>query len=171
MKIRPIQEGNARLSVRGIEVASLMSQHLSVQVKLKRDKCPCCTQSVASERGTLHYSLVFSGLLALSSWGASPSIVFLDDPFLQALGLVEEKQSKQDHWYQHKGAQNHQPHIAAVGKRRCRRLLRRDHVGQVQHVAQCPACIAAANLKWRGAESEMEGARAVSSLWKMGKAV
>lgn len=80
MKIRPIQEGNARLSVLGREVASLVSQHLSVQVRVKRDKCPCCTQSVASERGTLRYSLVFSGLLALSSWGPSPSIALPRQP-------------------------------------------------------------------------------------------
>lgn len=132
------------------EVASLMSQHLSVQVRVRRNKCPCCTQSVASVRGALQDSLLCGGLLALSGGGdvaPFPPVLFLNNPLLQALGLVEEKPGKQEHGRQHKAAQHHQPHVAAMGKRGHSGLLCRDHVGQVQHVAKGPACITAANLK------------------------
>lgn len=60
---------------------------------------------------------------------------------------MEEKPGKQEHGPQHEGAHHHQPHVAAVGERGHSGLLCRDHVGQVQHVAQGPARIAAANLK------------------------
>lgn len=72
---------------------------------------------------------------------------FLNNPLLQALGLVEEKPGEQEHGHQHKGAQHHQPHVAAMGERGLGWLLCRDHVGQVQHVAQGPTCITAADLK------------------------
>lgn len=101
-------------------------------------------------RGTLQYSLLFWGLLALSSQDDMAPLAFrffLNNPLLQALGLVEEKPGKQEHRHQHKGAQHHQPHVAAVGERGPGWLLCRDHVGQVQHVAQGPTCITAANLK------------------------
>lgn len=132
------------------EVVSLMSQHLSVQVRVRRNKCPCCTQSVASVRGALQYSLLCGGLLAPSGWGdmapLSP-VLLLNNPFLQALGLVEDKPGKQEHRHQHEAAQHHQPHIAAVGKRGHSGLLCGDHVGQVQHVAQGPTRVTAADLK------------------------
>lgn len=97
MKIRPIQEGNARLPVLGREVASLVSQHLSVQVRVKRDKCPGCTQSVASERGTALQPGLQWAPCPKQLGPPLPAYLFLDDPFLQALGLVEEKPGKQDH--------------------------------------------------------------------------
>ena len=102
-------------------------------------------------RGALQYSLLCWGLLALSGWGDMaplPPRIFLNNPLLQALGLVEEKPGKQEHSHQHEGAQHHQPHVAAVRERGHSRLLCGDHVGQVQHVAQGPARIAAADLKW-----------------------
>lgn len=76
-----------------------------------------------------------------------PFRFFLNNPLLQALGLEEEKPGKEEHRHQHKGAQHHQPHVAAVGEGGPGWLLCRDHVGQVQHVAQGPTCITAANLK------------------------
>lgn len=148
------------------EVASLVPQRLSVQVRVKRDKCPCCTQSVASARRALWYSLPCSRLLALSGWGDTAPLhpwLFLNNPLLQALGLVEEKPGKHEHRYQHEGAQHHQPHVAAVGKRGCSGLLRGDHVGQVQHVAQGPACITAANLERE--KSRIRAGRCKGSLW------
>lgn len=92
-----------------------------------------------------------------------PPSFFLNNPLLQALGLVEEKPCKQDHGHQHEGAQHHQPHVAAMGKRRHSRLLCRDHVGQVQHVAQGPARIAAADLKWE--RSRISAGRGRVCLW------
>lgn len=117
-------------------------------------------------KGALQYSLLCRGLLALSSWGDMaplPPRLFLNNPLLQALGLVEEKPGKQEHRHQHEGAQHHQPHVAAVGKRGHSRLLCGDHVGQVQHVAQGPARIAAADLKWE--RSIISAGRCRGCLW------
>lgn len=119
-------------------------------------------------RGTLQYSLLCWGLLALSSQddvAPLPFRFFLNNPFLQALGLVEEKPGKQEHRHQHKGAQHHQPHVAAVGERGPGWLLCRDHVGQVQHVAQGPACITAANLKHKSRISAVRLPEALPEQW------
>lgn len=92
-----------------------------------------------------------------------PSRLFLNNPLLQALGLVEEKPGKQDHGHQHEGAQHHQPHVAAVGERGHGGLLCGDHVGQVQHVAQGPARITAADLKRE--RSRISAGRCRGCLW------
>lgn len=97
--------------------------------------------------------------------------LFLNNPLLQALGLVEEKPGEQEHSHQHKGAQHHQPHVAAMGKRGHGRLLCGDHVGQVQHVAQSPACITAADLKWERSRISAGRCKGSDTPGKMGLAV
>lgn len=60
--------------------------------------------------------------------------------------LVKDEQAYDGHYDKDQGEQNHEEDIGGMGERCGQWLLSWDHVGQVQHVAQSPAGVAALDL-------------------------